>query len=107
MKCRFGPLRFDPSCRLAAFLEQNPDEFGSGSATLHFLSRDGVYLAKAAFPTAWRDFAMDDGVVYALARNPTTDLITLTAFRLDLPDSLFRDATGVLEEARQREAGDR
>ena len=67
---RVGPLRFDPSGRFAAFLEQNPDEFGSGSATLHFLSQDGVYLAKVAFPTAWRDFTMDDGVVYALTRNP-------------------------------------
>ncbi len=70
VKCRFGLLRFDPSRRLAAFLEQNPDEFGSGSATLHFLSQDGVYLAKVAFPTAWRDFTIDAGVVYALTRNP-------------------------------------
>ena len=107
VKCRFGLLRFDASGRLAAFLEQNPDEFGSGSATLHFLSQDGVYLAKVAFPTAWRDFTMDNGVVYALSRDPTTDLITLEAFRVDLPNSLFRDATRVLYEARQRETGDR
>ena len=107
VKCRFGLLRFDPSGRFAAFLEQNPDEFGSGSATLHFLSKDGIYLAKVAFPTAWRDFTMDNGVVYALTRNPTTDLITLEAFRVDLPNSLFRDATRVLDEARQRETGDR
>ncbi len=63
VKCRFGPLRFDPSGRLAALLEQNPDEFGSGNATLHFLSQDGVYLAKAVFPAAWRDFTLDNGVV--------------------------------------------
>jgi hypothetical protein len=42
VKCRFGPLRLDVSGRFAAFLEQNPDEFGSGNATLHFLSQDGV-----------------------------------------------------------------
>jgi hypothetical protein len=107
VKCRFGPLRLDVSGRFAAFLEQNPDEFGSGNATLHFLSQDGVYLAEVAFPTAWRDFTMDDGVVYALTRDPTTDLISLRAYRLDLPASLFMDAARVLEEARQREIGDR
>ncbi len=48
---------------------------------------------------------MDAGVVYALTRNPTTDLITLEAFRVDLPNSLFRDATRVLDDARQREVG--
>jgi hypothetical protein len=107
VKCRFGPLRFDRSGRLAAFLEQNPDEFGSGSATLHVLSQDGVYLARVGFPTAWRDFTMDAGIVYALTRDPTTDQITLKAFRVDLPNSLFRDATRVLDEARERETGAR
>ena len=102
VKCRFGPLGVDPSGRLAAVLEQNPDQFGSGNATLHFLSHDGVYLAKVSFPTAWRDFAMDGGVVYALTRDPTTDVITLRAYRVDFPNSLFTDAADVLEEARQR-----
>ena len=106
VKCRFGPLRFDPSGRLAAFLEQNPDSFGSGNATLHFLSREGIYLASIAFPTPWRDFAMDDGVVYALIRNPVTDIVDLEAFRVELPPTLFSDAVRVLEEARQRERGD-
>ena len=107
VKCRFGPLRFDPSSRIAAFLEQNPDEFGSGNATLHFLSQDGVYLAKAVFPAAWRDFTLDNGVVYALTRDPATDLITLRAYRVDLPNSLVTDAAEVLEAARQRATGDR
>ena len=105
MKCRFGPLRFDASGRLAAFLEQNPDEFGSGSATLHLLSQDGVYLAKVAFPTAWRDFTIDDGVVYALTRDSDTDLISLRAYRVDLAEPLFLDAAAVLEEARRRAMG--
>ena len=102
VKCRFGPLRFDPTGNLAAFLEQNPDEFGSGSATLHVLSADGVYLAKVQFPTAWRDFALDNGVVYALTRNPDTDVIALAAYGLDLPSTVFADASRVLEQARQR-----
>lgn len=102
VKCRFRLLRFDPSGQAAAFLEQNPDEFGAGNATLHFLTRNGVYLAKVAFPTAWRDFAMENGVIYSLTRDPSTDLVTLRAYRVDLPASLFRDATAVLEEARQR-----
>ena len=104
VKCRFGPLRFDPSRRYAAFLEQNPDEFGAGPATLHFLSEDGVYLARATFPTAWRAFAMEDGVVYALTRDPTTDVVSLEAFGIDLPPELFGDATRALDEARRRVA---
>jgi hypothetical protein len=106
VKCRFGPLRFDPAGRVAAFLEQNPDDFGSGNATLHFLSEDGVYLASAAFPTAWRDFTIEDGVIYALIREPLTDVITLAAFRLDLPETALRDAARALEEARGRSEGD-
>lgn len=100
VKCRFGPLRFDPSGRFAAFLEQNPDDFGSGSATLHVLAKSGVYAARVAFPTAWRDFTMDGDVVYALARDPDTDLVTLRAYRLDLPDEVVPDAVRLLEEAR-------
>jgi hypothetical protein len=106
VKCRFGPLRFDVSRRFGAFLEQNPDEFGSGNATLHFVSQDGVYLAKVGFPTAWRDFTMDGGVVYALTRDPIMDLITLAAFRVDFPDSLLRDAARLVDEARRGGAGD-
>ncbi len=106
VKCRFGPLRFDPSHRLGAFLEQNPDEFGSGMATLHFVSQEGVYLAKATFPTAWRDFTMNAGVVYALTRDPATDLIRLRTYRVDLPTSLFTDADAALREARRRSTGD-
>jgi hypothetical protein len=106
VKCRFGPLRADPAGGIVAFLEENPDVFGSGNATLHFLSPEGVYLAKAAFPTPWRDFTLDNGVIYALTRDPTTDLVALRAYRVDLPDRLFTDAAEVLEEARQRAAGD-
>jgi hypothetical protein len=102
VKCRFGPLRFDPSNGLAAFLEQNPDDFGSGSATLHVLSENGVYLTKLPFPDAWRDFAIDNGVIYALTRDSRTDLITLRAYRVDLPGDARGRADEVLEQARQR-----
>jgi hypothetical protein len=104
VKCRFGPLRFDRSREVAAVLEQNPDEFGSGGATLHFLSKDGLYLATVGFPTGWRDFALDDGVIYALARHPVTDVITLEAFRLNLPHSLFEEASTLLAAAREQES---
>ena len=97
VKCRFGPLRFDPSGELAAFMEQNPDDFGSGSATLHLLSRDGVYLARAAFPTPWADFTLDGGVVYALTRDPVTDIVGLEAFRVELPASVFTHASGLVQ----------
>jgi hypothetical protein len=105
VKCRFGPLRFDSSKDVGAFLEQNPDEFGSGPATLHFVSIDGIYLARVRFPTAWRDFAMDDGVVYALSRDPITDLIRLKAFGIEFPASLMEEASRVLDEARVAAAG--
>ena len=101
VKCRFGPLRFDSSARLAAFMEENPDEFGGGNATLHLLTGDGVYLAKIAFPDPWRDFTMDNGIVYALTRDSVTDVITLRAYRVDLPESVLSQASRVLEEARQ------
>jgi hypothetical protein len=101
VKCRFGPLRFDSSARLGAFLEENPDEFGGGNATLHLLSRDGVYLAKIVFPDPWRDFAMDNGIVYALTRDSVTDVITLRAYRVDLPQAVLSQASRVLEEARE------
>jgi len=106
VKCRFGPLRHDPAGRIAALLEQNPDEFGSGPATLHLLSKDGVYLARVAFHVAWRDFTLEDGVVYALTRNPDTDLVTLRAYRVDIPNALHTDAARVLDAARRRAAGD-
>jgi hypothetical protein len=102
VKCRFGPLRFDAARGYAAFLEQNPDDFGSGSATLHFVSGEGVYLARVAFPDPWRDFALADGVVYALTRDPTTDLVTLEAARVELPSSVFAEAAEALDAARRR-----
>ena len=101
MKCRFGPLRFDPVGRFAAFLEQNPDEFGAGNGTLHVLSEDGVYLASLDFPDAWRDFTIHDGVVYALTRDSETDLITLRAYRVDLPEAALAEAAEILIEARR------
>lgn len=107
VKCRFGPLRFDPSGRFAAFLEQNPDDFGSGAATLHFLSPDGVYLARVTFPTPWRDFVLDDGVVYALTRDPATDEISLTANRVEFPSALPVRASGALEDARRASSVER
>jgi len=102
VKCRFGPLRFDPSGRYAAFLEENPDPFGSGPATLHVLSSDGVYLARVSFPDPWRDFTVDDGIIYALVRDFDTDIITLRAYRLDLPSSVLANASEMVEAARQR-----
>ena len=105
VKCRFGPLRFDAATGLAALLEQNPDDFGSGNATLHFVSEDGVYLAKVAFSEPWQDFSLDDGVVYALVRDPVTDLVSLEAYQITFPQSLLTDAAAVLEAARVRAVG--
>jgi hypothetical protein len=100
VKCRFGPLRFDATTGIGAFLEQNPDEFGSGNAVLHLLSEDGVYLARVEFDEPWRDFAMSDGAVYALARDPLTDVVSLKAYALAIPEPLLARATTVLDQAR-------
>jgi hypothetical protein len=42
-----------------------------------------------------------------LTRDPTTDLITLRAYRVDLPNSLLTDAVEVLQAARRRAGADR
>lgn len=105
VKCRFGPLRYDRARGYGAFLEQNPDEFGAGPATLHFLSERGVYLARVAFPTPWRDFDLYDGVAYALTRDPATDVVTLTAYRVTIPDALPDRAARALEAARREGGG--
>ena len=39
-----------------AVWEQEPPEFGDGTATLHLFSPSGVYLAQLKFPDVWVDF---------------------------------------------------
>jgi len=91
-KYRFRDIRFDASSGLVAIWEQNPEDFGSGSASLHLLSIDGIYLAVLDFGRAWSAFDLKNGVVYALSRDPDTDLVTLEAFSISVPKDLLEQA---------------
>lgn len=88
-KLRFRKIAFDDAAGLAAIWEQNPEDFGSGNAVLHLLSADGVYLAMLAFDRPWADFALADGGLYVLARDPDTDLVTLMAHSVGVSPSLL------------------
>jgi len=100
IKCKFQHPDVDSSQSLLAFMEQNPEDFGSGNTVLHFLTQDGVYLAKVEVPSTWRDFSIEEGVVYALAPDPVSGLVSLKAYRVDLPRGSFREASEVLGAAR-------
>jgi len=91
-KLRFRKVVFDDEAGLAAIWEQNPEDFGSGNAVLHVLSIEGVYLDALEIDVPWADFAMKKGVVYALSRDPDTDLVTLTAHELLVPPELMEKA---------------
>ena len=93
-KRRFRKIVFDDDGGLGAIWEQDPEGLGSGNASLHLFSIDGIYLTAIRFDRPWADFAVSDGVLYVLARDPDTDLVTLMAFELNVPPEL-------LERARQ------
>lgn len=95
VKSRFRDACFDEGAGLIAILEQNPEDFGAGPATLHLLSSQGVYLAALPFQEAWADFDLKDGILYALARDPLTDLVTLQVYGLDIPASLMERGRGL------------
>ena len=89
VKYRFRDVRFDDSSRLAAIWEQNPEDFGSGNASLHLLSLEGIYLGAVEFDRGWSSFDLRNGILYALSRDPITDLVTLEAFSISLPGDLL------------------
>lgn len=81
---RWRRLRRDDVTGMLGFWEQAPDDLDPGPATLHLLRADGAWLATVGFDHRWVAFAMHDGNVYALERDPDTDLATLVAYRLVL-----------------------
>jgi hypothetical protein len=87
-KFRFRDVRFDDSSELVAIWEQNPEDLGSGNATLHLLSLGGIYLGVLDLERAWSAFDLKNGVLYTLSRDPNTDLVTLEAFSISVPDHL-------------------
>lgn len=88
-KLRFRKISFDEDAGLAGIWEQNPEDFGSGNASFHLLTIDGIYLAALEIDRPWADFALAGGVLYVLLRDPETDLVTLMAYHLDIPPELL------------------
>jgi hypothetical protein len=99
-KLRFRKIVFDDDAGLAAIWEQNPEDFGSGNASLHLLSIDGIYLAELEFDRPWADFALTGAVLYVLSRDPATDLVTLMAHDLAIPSGLMDRARELSRLAR-------
>lgn len=81
---RMRALRVDPETGYVALWEQRPADLGPEPAQLHIFSSDGIYLARVAFEQAWVDFDWDDGKLYALVRDPESDLVRLFAYAIDL-----------------------
>jgi hypothetical protein len=92
-KSRFRDFRFDSRSGLAVIWEQNPEDFGSGPASLHLLSTGGIYLGVLRFDRAWSAFDLRDGVLYVLARDPATDLATLEAHSIGVPSGILERAS--------------
>jgi len=65
--------------------EQASEDFGGGPATLHLFDASGVYLARVTFERRWYDFDVVGDQIYALERDPDTDLATLVAYRVLIP----------------------
>lgn len=81
-------IAIDPDGLMAIWM-QNPDDFGGGPATLHLLTREGVYLDAIEFEDQWIDFEMRSGVIYCLTPDPTTGLVTLRALEVSLSSALL------------------
>lgn len=84
VKRRMRGITFDPGAGRFAIWEQEPAELGNGPASLHLLAGRGEFLATVRFPEAWVDFAVRDSVVYALAEDPETGLVSLRAYEIRL-----------------------
>lgn len=84
---RMRAVQCDPMTGRLLLWEQEPDDLGGGPARLDVFSHSGVYLATHAFADAWvgNGFAVSGSVVYALTRDPATDLVRLTAYRMTIP----------------------
>lgn len=81
----FRLVRVDPATGALALWKQNPELLGSGPATLHLFSDSGVYLAEIPFDRAWVDFDLRDSTLFVLERDPETDLVSASAYRVEVP----------------------
>lgn len=80
---------------LIAIWSQNPEDYGSGAATLHLLSEEGIYLTSLEFERPWYDFTIRDGVLYSLEREASTGLVSLVARRIDVSPSLLERVAAI------------
>ncbi|HEX6938768.1 MAG TPA: 6-bladed beta-propeller [Longimicrobiales bacterium] len=85
LKRIFRGIRRDAETGRTWVWEQAPEDFGGGPATLHLFDEGGVYLARVPFERAWFSFDAADGRVYALERDPETDLARLVAYDVEVP----------------------
>jgi hypothetical protein len=83
----FRAVREDPATGILALWEQSPDDLGSGPATLHLFSRSGIYLAQLPFERSWVDFDLSGSTLFALERDPESDLVRAVAYRIEVPDA--------------------
>lgn len=87
----FGGVRHDSRTGHSWVWEQRSEEFGGGAATLHLFDESGVYLARVAFQRPWYSFDVAGDRIYALERDPETDLATLVAYRVSVPSIKVRE----------------
>jgi hypothetical protein len=88
----FRAVREDPATGILAVWEQNPSDLGSGPATLHLLSRTGIYLAELHFERSWVAFDLSGSTLFTLERDPETDLVSAAAYRIEVPEEFTRAA---------------
>ena len=81
----FAGVRRDSGTGHTWVWEQRSEHFGGGPATLHLFDDTGVYLARVTFDRPWYDFDVAGYRIYALERDPETDLATLVAYRVPVP----------------------
>lgn len=81
----FAGVRRDTETGHTWVWEQASEDFGGGPATLHLFDASGVYLARVTFERRWYDFDVVGDQIYALERDPDTDLATLVAYRVLIP----------------------
>lgn len=81
---RWREVRRDESTGMIALWEQSPEDIERGAARIHLLRPGGEWLATIPFTESWTAFAFGDGTLYALARDPDTDVARLVAYRVDI-----------------------
>jgi hypothetical protein len=94
----FRAVREDPATGILAVWEQNPSDLGSGPATLHLLSRSGIYLAELHFERSWVAFDLSGSTLFTLERDPETDLVSAAAYRIEVPGEFTRAEASSGEE---------